>query len=445
MAAIQQIIKRDGARVAYVRDRIVTAIFKAAASIGGSDRKESECMALLVEQRLLSMYDDEVPTVEDIQDLVETVLLEANHIRTSRAYISYRTRRAALRESRADQAASTFNNIPYKKIYDVLCWNLDHGCESVESLNRIMNDGHFGGFVVACEERYLRECRAAASNVLARIDDLRVIIVAGPSSSGKTTTTIKMMEALQAEGYSLKALNIDHYFFNLEEHPKDEFGDYDYEAPQALDLELINLHLGQLLAGETVRTPQYDFRTGRRTLGVYELSLGPDEILLIDSLHGLFGEMTQSVPAVNKFSLYIETLGQLRTSDGEFMRWADHRLMRRMVRDSWHRNHTPENTITHWHYVRKSELQYIIPYNSTVDFLVNSAMPYEIPILKHKLFHHFPAVMAKFKDHPRRQDAYIRARRLFDLLEPLNEWSDTSIVPPTSHLREFIGGSRYEY
>lgn len=445
MSTPTRIIKRNGTPVDYDRDRIANAIFKAAASIGGTDRDESERVAGIVEQRLGIMYGDTAPTVEDVQDLVETVLMSETHVNTSRAYITYRDRRAQRRQSRADLAASTFNNIPYKKIYDVLCWNLNHSCESVESINRIMADGNFPDLVASCEKRYLSECRAAAANVLARIDDIRVIIVAGPSSSGKTTTTIKMMERLEAEGYSQKAINIDHYFYDLKEHPVDEFGDYDYETPQALDLELINRHLGQLMAGETIRTPHYDFQTGQRTLDVHELKLEPNEILLIDSLHGLYPDMTANVPDANKFRLYIETLGQLRGASGEMMRWADHRLMRRMIRDSWHRNHKPEETITHWHYVRKSEMQHIVPYNVSADFLVNSAMPYEIPILKHKLFQYFPAAMEEFKDHPKRQDAYIRAKRVFDLLSPLDEWTDDSIVPPTSHLREFIGGSEYDY
>ncbi|MBC8205963.1 MAG: response regulator SirA [Kiritimatiellaeota bacterium] len=443
--AIKQTIKRNGTPVDYDRDRIATAIFKAAASIDGTDRGESERLASLVEQRLEVMYGMDAPTVEDVQDVVETVLIEENHVNTSRAYITYRNQRTQRRGSRADLAASTFNNIPYKKIYDVLRWNLDHSCESVESINRIITGGGFSDLVVACEERYLGECRDAAANVLERIDDIRVIIVAGPSSSGKTTTTIKMMERLEQEGYAQKAINIDHYFFNLQDHPKDEFGDYDYETPQALDLDLINRHLGQLLAGEAIRTPHYDFQTGQRTLDVHELSLAPNEILLIDSLHGLYPAMTASVPDKNKFRLYIETLGQLRGENGEFMRWADHRLMRRMIRDSWHRNHTPEETITHWHYVRKSELQHIIPYNASADFLVNSAMPYEIPILKNKLFHYFPAAMEQFKTHAKRQDAYIRAKRVFELLSPLEVWADDVLVPSTSHLREFIGGSDYEY
>lgn len=445
MSRLKEIIKRNGTPVDYDRDRIATAIFNAAVSIGGTDRAESGRLAALVEERLEMMYGVSSPTVEDVQDLVETVLIEENHVNTSRAYITYRSQRAQRRGSRADLASSTFNNIPYKKIYDVLLWNLHHGCESVESLNRIMRDGHFAELVTACEKRYLGECRAAAANVLERISELRMVIVAGPSSSGKTTTTIKMMESLEREGYAHKAINMDHYFFDLENHPKDEFGDYDYETPQALDLDLINQHLGELLAGETIRTPHYNFQTGQRTLDVHELSLAPNEILLIDSLHGLYPDMTARVPAANKFKLYIETLGQLCGATGELMRWADHRLMRRMIRDHWHRNHTPEDTITHWHYVRKSELQHIIPYNASADFLVNSAMPYEIPILKNKLFHHFPAAMRQFQNHPKRQDAYIRAKRLFDLLEPLDVWADDELVPATSHLREFIGGSDYDY
>jgi uridine kinase len=445
MTEIRQIIKRNGTPVDYDRGRISTAVFKAAASIGGTDRKEAERLALMVEQRLENMYGSTAPTVEDVQDVVETVLIEENHVNTSRAYIRYRHQRAQRRQSRADLAASTLNNIPYKKIYDVLCWNLDHGCESVTALNRIIEEGNFLELAAACERRYLSECRAAATNVLERIDDIRVIIVAGPSSSGKTTAIIKLMEQLKAAGCAQKAINIDNYFFNLEDHPKDEFGDYDYETPQALDLELINRHLACLLAGGTIRTPHYDFHTGQRTLEVHELSLAPREILLIDSLHGLYPDMTAAVPNRNKFRLYIETLGQLRGMNGEFMRWADHRLMRRMIRDSWHRNHSPEETITHWHYVRKSELQHIIPYNASADYLVNSSMPYEIPILKNKLFHYFPPAMEQFRDDPKRQDAYIRAKRVFDLLDPLKSWENDLIVPRTSHLREFIGDSDYEY
>ena len=381
--------------------------------------------------------------MEDVQDIVESALMENGHIKTARAYIIYRHQRAEMREARG--AVEATDNIPYKRIYEVLRWNIEHGCESIEGINRIVADGEYPALVSACEGRYANECRAAGHKVLDHGGDVRLIIVAGPSSSGKTTTTIKMQEQLSKHGKKLKAINVDHYFFDLEMHPKDEFGDYDYETPQALDIGLINEHLEQLLAGKAVKTPHYDFHTGKRTLNVHEMQLADGEILLMDCLHGLYSDMTASVPADRKFRLYIETLGQLHNDRDEFMRWTDHRLLRRMIRDSWSRSHDPLATLTHWHYVRKSELQYIIPFIGNVDFVVNSAMPCEFPILKNKLFRFFPEAVGLYRNDFKRQDAYLRARRIMQFLEPLREQPDDSAIPSDSLFREFIGGSDYAY
>lgn len=443
---LEYIIKRDGTPVPYERDRIATAVFKAASTVGGRDRDMADEVAAEVEQALIDTYlPDGLPTVEDVQDMVEKILIERGHTKTARAYIIYRHERARLRKGRDERRVEAVDNVPYKIIYDVLRWNMEHGCDTVAGLNRHIEEGTFPDLVKACDDRYVEEVRKGAERMLARIDDLRVVIVAGPSSSGKTTTTIKVSESLAAAGRKFKALAIDHYFYDLEEHPVDEFGDYDYETPQALDLELINEHLVRLLAGETVLTPNYDFKTGKRTLNVHETRLEKDEILLIDSLHGLYEPMTHGVPAMNKFRLYIETLGQVRNEHGLFMRWADNRLMRRMVRDSWHRNLQPAQTLTHWHYVRRSELQHIIPYIGTADYIVNSALPVELPILKHRVFDFFPDAVAKYQDQPKRQDAYIRAKRVNDFLAPLKAVEDDSPVPETCLLREFIGGSAYQY
>jgi uridine kinase len=127
------------------------------------------------------------------------------------------------------------------------------------------------------------------------------------------------------------------------------------------------------------------------------------------------------------------------------MRWADHRLLRRMIRDSWHRNLMPIQTLSHWHYVRRSELKHIIPFIGTVDYVVNSAMPFEMPIMKNKLFKYFPEAMATFKDDAKRQDAYLRAKRVSELFEPMTAVTDDRCVPPRSLVREFIGGSEYRY
>lgn len=442
---IERIVKRDGNIVAYDRDRIATAIFRAAASVGGTDRRLADELAKDVERRLIEVYGPHsMPTVEEIQDIVEEVLIKAGHVKTAKAYILYRHERAKLREGRELQIEAT-DNIPYKKIYEVLRWNMDHGCETVDGLNEIIARGQFPQLIRDCDARYEEEVSDGAKRIIERLPEVRIVIIAGPSSSGKTTTTIKMSEALRAAGMELVAINIDNYFFDLEMHPKDEFGDYDYETPQALDLSLINQHLFALLEGRTIKTPHYDFKTGKRTLDVHEMRLEPHQLLLIDSLHGLYEGMTASIPASKKFRVYIETLGQLRDAQGNFMRWADNRLMRRMIRDSWHRNLQPLQTIAHWHYVRRSELKHIIPFIGTVDYLINSALPYEIPILKAKLFHYFPEAMRLFRDDPKRQDAYIRAKRIHELLNGVNAVHDDSVVPRRSLLREFIGGSEYHY
>ena len=441
-----RIVKRDGQVVPYDRERIATAIFKAAASLGGTDRHRAEFLATEVERALVATCGaGAAPSVEEIQDIVERVLIHHGHTRTARAYIIYRHDRAQARAARARQPAEVTDNIPYRKIYEVLRWNMDHGCETIAGVNRIIAEGRFAGLISDSNQRYDDEIAAGAQLVLQRMPQVRIVIVAGPSSSGKTTTTLKLGEQLQRAGLELVALAVDHYFFNLDCHPKDEFGDYDYETPQALDLPLINDHLVRLLAGETIRTPHYDFKTGQRTLDVHELRLAPHQVLLIDSLHGLFDGMTSAVPAAHKFRLYIETLGQLRNESGVFMRWADNRLLRRMLRDSWHRNLQPLGTLAHWHYVRRSELRHIIPFIGAVDYVVNSALPYELPLLKARLFPCLPEAMAQFRDDAKRQDAYIRAKRLAEFLEPLTAVADDSAVPPTALLREFIGGSAYAY
>ena len=441
---IKTIIKRDGQIVPHDRSRITNAIFKAAASTGGFGFEEADVLSRLVEQRTAESYANQVPTVEDLQDIVESVLMEKGHIKTARSYIIYRQKRTEVREAKRGAVEAT-DNIPYKLIYEVLRWNIEHGCESIAGLNQIMEEGNYPDLVTACEERYGNECRAAGKRMLDHGDDLRLVIVAGPSSSGKTTTTIKLEEQLAAHGKKLKAINVDHYFYDLEMHPKDEFGDYDYETPQALDIGLINEHLEQLLSGRTIKTPHYDFHTGKRTLNVHEMYLADDEVLLMDCLHGLYSDMTRSVPDHRKFRLYIETLGQLRNERDEFMRWADHRLLRRMIRDSWSRNHDAMSTLTHWHYVRKSELQYIIPFIGNVDFVVNSAMPYEFPVLKNKLFHFFPEAIERYRKDFKRQDAYLRAQRVMQFLEPLRTDVDESCIPSNSLFREFIAGSDYTY
>ncbi len=246
-------------------------------------------------------------------------------------------------------------------------------------------------------------------------------------------------------GLSLVPLTVDNYFFDLELHPKDEFGDYDFESPQALDLALINEHLVRLIAGEEVLIPFYDFKTGKRHDNHTPMRIGPDDIILIDSLHGLYGPMTEGVDEERKFKLYIEPLLQMKGPGGKYIRWTDLRLMRRMERDAAHRAYDPQRTLEHWHYVRKSEMRHIIPYINTTDYIVNSALPYELPIMRARLFDHFAKWVDLYRDDPLRQDAFRRAERVYNLLQAITPVEDDSPIPPDSLLREFIGGSCYEY
>jgi uridine kinase len=322
---------------------------------------------------------------------------------------------------------------------------VDHCVHTVEHLNERIERGEFPDIVRESDAAYEEDIATAAELIIDRRDEVKIVIIAGPSSSGKTTTTTKLAERLKKEGLSLVALNIDNYFFDLEMHPKDEYGDYDFETPQALELDLINQHLVDLLAGKEIQVPYYDFKTSVRTDKTTPMQIGPGDIILIDSLHGLYGAMTEGVSDERKFKLYIETLLQMKGVDGRFVRWTDLRLMRRMLRDASHRAYDPRQTLQHWHYVRSSELRHIIPFVNTTDYIVNGALAYELPVMRPRLIDHFAQWVEDFRDDENRQDAWIRANRVHALLQTITPVEDDSPIPPTSHLREFIGGSCYEY
>jgi uridine kinase len=446
MTAIQRVIKRNGTVVTFNPDRITNAIYRAAVAVGGRDRSIAESLTQQVIEYLRQVVPPgEIPTVEDVQDVVEKILIENGHARTAKTYILYRYEQSRRRRSKISARNRDSQNIPYRKIWEVLTWSVDHCVHTVGHLNERIGRGEFPDIVRESDAAYEEDIAAAADLITERRDEVKIVIIAGPSSSGKTTTTIKLGERLKRAGLSLVALNIDNYFFDLEMHPKDEYGDYDFETPQALELDLINQHLVDLLAGKQIRVPYYDFKSGKRTDQTTPMGIGPGEIVLIDSLHGLYGAMTEGVPDTSKFKLYIETLLQMKGDDGRFVRWTDLRLMRRMVRDASHRAYDPRQTLTHWHYVRSSEMRHIIPYINTTDYIVNGALAYELPVMRPRLIGHFGQWVKDFRHDPDRQDAWMRARRVHALLQTITPVEDDSPIPPTSHLREFIGGSCYTY
>jgi uridine kinase len=175
------------------------------------------------------------------------------------------------------------------------------------------------------------------------------------------------------------------------------------------------------------------------------MQLEEDEILLIDSLHGLFPLMTESVPDERKARIFLEPLMQMKQPDGEYIHWADLRLIRRMLRDSVHRAYNPQRTLEHWHYVRASEMRHIIPHIGSTDIIINSAMPYEIAIYRPKLLESFKQWEEVYQDDPLREDAFLRATRVRQMLEAVEPVEDDSAIPEDSVLREFIGDSTLPY
>lgn len=446
MNSISSVVKRSGAIVPFNPERITNAIYRAAVAVGGRDRETARVLTLQVVKTLEeNTAPDQIPTVEEIQDIVEKVLIENGHASVAKAYILYREERARQRRERARRASRPSENIPWAKIWQVLDWAMMNDLNTIEKYNQRIKQGELAEIVAISEAAYNEDVENAGEMIAERISDLKIVIVTGPSSSGKTTTTIKLGERLLRMGYSLATLNVDNYFFDLDLHPKDEFGDYDFETPQALDLPLINQHIKQLIAGEQVRIPYYDFKTSRRFDDRTPMKMRDDEILLVDSLHALYPDMMAGIPMEQQFRLYLEPLLQMKDADGQYVRWTDIRMMRRMLRDAAHRAYNPEKTLLHWHYVRASELRNIIPYINNTDYIINSAMPYELSIYRPKLLEEFNSWVLKYQDDPLREDAFQRAARVRKVLSAVEPLSDDRVVPDNSVLREFIGGSSYKY
>lgn len=447
MTKIKQVVKRSGAIVPFNQDRITNAIYRAAVEVGGRDHATAESLSRQVVDLLeKNTPEGHIPHIEEIQDVVEKVLIENGHAKVAKAYILYRDERARHRKQQEAQASRPSENIPWAKIWHVLDWSVSHGVNTVAGLNDRLDAGEFPQIVTESEAAYNVDVESAVNAILARKDKLKIIIITGPSSSGKTTTTIKVGEHLKKNHLKLVTLSVDNYFFDLEMHPKDEFGDYDFETPHALELPLINQHLSALVKGEEVMVPFYDFKSGKRLPEKSApMKLAENELILIDSLHGLFPAMTEAIPDEQKFKLYLEPLLQVKGEDGEYVRWTDIRLIRRMLRDASHRAYDPRQTLEHWHYVRASEMRNILPHINSTDAIVNSGMPLELPIYAQKMLTSFEQWSRQYKSDPLREDAFERADRVARMLKSVHPLADESMIPSDSVVREFIGGSSLKY
>jgi uridine kinase len=472
---IVKVQKRNRALVRFDADRIRRAILRAAQSIGGfaqdllpgindrlfdawnTDEKIADFLADTVVICLNSdphhLIANFPPTIEVIQDEVLHALRSYGFQNTADAYACYRWGRHWLREGAISPGSFVGNGFPKAEMARTLEWNRQRGCETVSGLNEIVRRGKIKALIddsLALYEQSLAEAEKKVIDRLNAGDHLRMLWISGPSSSGKTTTTVKLTERLQKRGLRFLMLNLDDYFWALVEHPTDWINDRNYETPEAMDIQLLNAHLRGLLAGETVEKPVYSFKEGRR-LASKPIRLEKDQVLLLDCLHGLYPPITEGIDASAQFRLYIETQNVLYEGDGSgkrLTRFADVRLIRRMLRDAKYRNHSPLLTVLHWHYVRTGELFSIIPLRGLADHSINGGFPFDLPVLK-PFFSGADSYLpgpAEFQNYAGFLDARIRYEQVSSLLESVEgidrqALAGYDLIPGDAVVREFVGGS----
>ncbi len=266
--------------------------------------------------------------------------------------------------------------------------------------------------------------------------DVRMVLIAGPTSSGKTTFAGKLGMSLKISGIKPVTISVDNYFVERKDNPKDEHGNYDFECIEALDLDLFNSQLIDLLAGKEVKLPTFNFTTGKKEYKGNTLRLGKDEILVIEGIHGLNDKLTSLIPRENKFKIYISDLTVLNIDYYNRISTTDTRLIRRIVRDYKFRNYSAEHTLKMWYSVNRGEQKYIFPYQEEADCMFNSSIVYELAVLKQY-------AMPLLQEIPRTCREYSEARRLITLLKYFEDM-DSNLIPNNSLLREFIGGSIFE-
>ena len=312
--------------------------------------------------------------------------------------------------------------------YDKLHRILDVG--NVSELNKHIKEGRIGDIIRISEALHEKKI-ANIADMIAADKDKKIILIAGPSSSGKTTFAQRLGIQLKVNGIKAVTLSMDNYFVNREDNPKDENGNYDFECIEALDLKLFNEQLSALLNGEEVQLPTFDFHTGTRQYLGNTAKLNDDEVLVIEGIHGLNEKTTESIPRKNKFKIYISALTVLNIDDYNRISTTDSRLLRRMLRDSKYRSHPATATIKMWPSVRNGEEKYIFPFQEEADVMFNSSLVYELAALKSYIEPVLAAV-------PNSAPEYSEAKRLYEFLGyflPI----ETKEIPINSIIREFIG------
>ena len=310
-------------------------------------------------------------------------------------------------------------------------WNSILGCSNAADLNALTQTGRLREFIRINEALHEKSISRIADTFAA--SGARVILIAGPSSSGKTTFANRLYIALRVLGLRPIAISLDDYYLNRDLIPVDENGQRDFERLDTLDVPLFNDHLVRLLQGETVDAPLFDFPNGRRSDKTHTIHVDADQPIIIEGIHGLNDELTRDIARNLKFKIYISALTSLNLDDHNRIRTTEARLLRRMVRDHHFRGTPPEQTMEMWPSVRRGEEKYIFPYQEDADVMFNSSLVYEIAILKKYVY---PMLIKLTPDSPH----YTMAHRLLKFLNYFQPADVEDEIPLNSILREFIGG-----
>lgn len=312
------------------------------------------------------------------------------------------------------------------------------GIDSVEKLDEALLAGRGIELINLCEARQERKYAELANQIWWRRDESRIVMMSGPSSSGKTSSSLRIAQQCKVLGLKPRVIELDNYFVSRDRTPKDENGEYDFESLQAMDVELLNNQLNDLLAGREVVIPRFDFIAGEP---VFEesrrMKLEPNEILFMEGIHALNPDLTPNVDQSKIFRVYISALSALPGGEKVHSSTTDKRLLRRIVRDNRTRGISPEQNIMRWASVRRGETNNIFPYEENADVVFNSSTLYDLPLLK---YYAEPLLFAITEASP----AYEKAQRLleysrhFVALKP----EEIAVIPPTSIMREFIGGQK---
>ena len=278
---------------------------------------------------------------------------------------------------------------------------------------------------------------AGIADEIAQRKGIKMVLIAGPSSSGKTTTCKRLSVQLAVNGIKPVPISLDDYFIDRDQTPRDEKGDYDFEHLHALNLPLLNEQLTALFRGDEVELPRYDFPTGTSQKSGRKLRLGPNEILVVEGIHALNPELTSQIPSNQIFRVYASALTTVLLDNHNYIPTTDNRLLRRIIRDYKYRAVSAQETIRRWPSVRAGENKWIFPYQENADAMFNTAMLFELAVIKSQAEPLLEQVPENCKEHA---EAY-RLLKFLRYIKPIPETQ----IPPTSLLREFLGGSSFKY